>query len=129
MVHFLFLLLLIRLAELDWRMKSFHLSIILPLIILIFIYHPHNLQLIAIYIIMLLANYTTGERFIGNGDIDLLWIGYSLLPLFNWYEWVLSACIIQLSLQHRSITSRPTDEHVPFVPALAMSWLITFYLL
>lgn len=129
MVHFLFLLLLLRLAELDWRMKSFDLCIILPLITLIFIYHPHNHQLIAIYITALLANYITGERFIGNGDIDLLWIGYSLLPLFNWYEWVLGACIIQLCLQHRNINSRPTDEHVPFVPALAMSWLVTLYLL
>lgn len=121
MLNFLFLLLLIRIAELDWRTKSFNFTILLPLILLIILFHPYNIILLICYLLLLSVNNWTKELYIGSGDVDILWIGFCLTNVTQWYEWLLSACLC-----HYLITKcMPNDDKIaPFVPALATSWLL-----
>lgn len=119
MLTFLFLLLLCRIAELDWRSKMFDFAFLSPIMLLILLYHPNKLPIFCTYIVILLANHLTHEHYIGNGDIDILWIGYCLQPFQTWAEWLLLACISQYFLQMLTYnTTKPT----PFAPSLALSF-------
>lgn len=121
MLKFLFLLLLFHIAALDWRSKKFEFTLLLPMIILILVFHPENISLCCVYILTLMINHWMQEKFIGNGDIDILWIGYCVTGLQMWSEWLLLACICQYLLQFCYMTPAQT---APFVPSLATSWLI-----
>lgn len=121
MLNFLFLLVLISIAEIDWRTQTFHIKYVIGLIAMIILSHPQNVLLLLLYLTILICNIVLDERFIGNGDIDLLWIGYCLVSLITWYEWLLVACLCQVILQH--LDTRTTAA-APFVPSLALSWLV-----
>jgi len=122
MLNFLFLLMLISIAELDWRTQMFSIKHVIPLITMISLAHPQNISLLVLYMCILIGNTLLAECIIGNGDIDLIWIGYCLVPAITWYEWLLLACFCQFILQY---LSHHTSSTAPFVPALAFSWLIT----
>lgn len=121
MLNFLFLLLLCRTAIEDWYTKTFNFIHLSSIFTLICLFHPQNTIMILIYVMCLYINHIFKEKFIGHGDIDILWLGYTLLTPEKWLFWLLIACVLQLCLQ---FTTPKHPQTLPFVPALACSWLL-----
>lgn len=123
MLNFLFLLLLLRTSREDWRNKSFSFELFSSLFTLICLFHPNNTSMCLIYVVCLCINHLTHEHFIGNGDIDILWIGFTLITPQKWFLWIMIACVCQLLVQ--TLTTNK-QAHLPFVPSLTCGWLFIF---
>lgn len=119
--QFYFLLLLLVLSRADWLTTTINTYQTLPLAILTLYHHHFNLSATVLaYILALSLNTFSQQRWIGHGDLDVIALGFALIPFAQGLNWLWLASFSQLGC-HFFLPHRP---HLPFLPALTFSWLI-----
>lgn len=107
------------LAKQDWQMKLIDSRwLACPTFIA---YLQHDLPCLTIfvaYIVALIINRHLQEKFLGNGDLDILAAGACWLTGTDWLLWLTLACLLQLLLANYC-----KAEQLPFVPALTISFI------
>ncbi|RRG17538.1 hypothetical protein D3P96_07115 [Weissella viridescens] len=121
-ITYLFLMVLICLGQQDLSTKSINSFLLFPFWCIATVLHWQTCLLIGIsYLCVLYLNQLNQQRWIGNGDLDVLACGLCLTPNLIGFSWLNCACLIQLALQALFYRER----QAPFVPSLSISWALT----
>jgi len=124
MLYFLFLLILLTASRQDWLTNCFNSDGFLVFFIILLPFHPNIILSVILYLLFIFLNTFLKETYIGNGDIDILWLGSLILSLENWYFWLLFACSIHFILEKFGVFQ---NTPAPFVPSITLSWIIVNY--
>ncbi|TVV40146.1 hypothetical protein FO438_02970 [Weissella cibaria] len=107
------------LAKQDWQMKLIDSRwLACPTFIACLQPDLPCLTIFVTYIVALIINRHLQEKFLGNGDLDLLAAGACWLTGTDWLLWLTLACLLQLLLANYC-----KAEQLPFVPSLTVSFI------
>lgn len=118
LLDFLLLLILIYISYQDIRSQEFNsVWLATPLFLGALFYRVPVFLILAGYIICLTINTSTHERYVGNGDLDILAI---ILFYVNFYNfWLICTCACGIQIFCHYINGKKT---LPFVPAITLSY-------
>jgi Flp pilus assembly protein protease CpaA len=114
----LFLCVLLYLSWQDLRSKTINsLYLLIPFATVCYL-EGMPWSAIFAYITTLAINTLTKEKWLGNGDIDILYVGFCIIGFAGILPWVLLSCAVVLC-----ITPFLKSNIIPFVPALTVGLL------
>jgi len=117
---FLLMIILLILSWQDWRTKQISAWLLIPFIWYAGLQYNASYLLFSllIYIIALLINAFI-QPIIGNGDLDILFVGSLYLPFHHWLGWLTISCLIVLALYPFL-----SNKVIPFVPFLTTGFIL-----
>jgi len=124
-LELLFVNVLIILSISDWRFKTINsLWLIGPAFLGSLSNQTALIPIFSCYLITLILNTWTNQRWFGHGDLDVLATGACCLTMHQWLLWLTMSCLCQLIL-----SLKYPHQCLPFVPSLCCGFIMQYGLM